>query len=117
MSYRGIQSKRSTNCMSLVDGSKWIHSGSVTSSPTNAPTSAIHRATAASRSRPTARTARPATIGTQMARERYGMCVVALGTRPPRQQREEADDHGERVVVDVPRLEVAQQRRGPADDL
>ena len=50
--------------------SKCSQSGSVTRKPTTAPTSAIQRAAPASRSRPTASTPRPATIGTQMASDR-----------------------------------------------
>ena len=77
MSKRGIQSASSTNCIFAVLVSKCSHSGSVTSNPASAPNSAIHRAAPASRSRPTARTTSPATIGTQMARERYGIVTSA----------------------------------------
>ena len=52
MSKRGIHSALSTNCMSEVFGLKCAHSGSVTRKPASAPTSAIQRASAASRSRP-----------------------------------------------------------------
>ncbi len=75
MSNRGIHSRRSTNCMPDAAGSKWKNSGSVTTKPASAPASAIHRAAAASRSRLTASTARPAAIGTQMASERYGVML------------------------------------------
>src|SRR5512140_611998 len=99
MSKRGIQSAYSTNCMLAVAGLKCSHSGNVTRNPASEPASAIQRAGAASRSRPTASTARPAMIGTQMASERYGMVVVASAANPPGQEREQADDHGEGVMV------------------
>src|SRR5687768_2019458 len=112
-SKRGIHSARSTNCMPEAASSKWRNSGSVTTKPASAPASAIQRAAAASRSRPTARTARPATIGTQTASERYGV-ITCLSVKPGKQC-EDADDHRERVVVDVTGLDVPQQRRAPAD--
>src|SRR4030042_1801823 len=114
MSKRGIHSLRSTNCMFGVALSKSSQSGSVTMKPASAPARAIQRAAAASRSRPTASTARPAAIGTQTASDRYG--IMAFSPRPPGQEREDAEDHGERVMVDVARLHVAHERRGPADD-
>src|SRR5215831_3693025 len=90
----------------------------VTAKPATAPTSASQRATGASLSRFTASTITPATIGTQIERLRYGsMRAARLAPDPPGQQREDADDHGEGVVIDVPRLDVPQQRRGQLDDL
>src|SRR5512143_783749 len=137
MSKRGIQSAYSTNCIAAVRVSKWTHSGTVTRNPAIEPSSAIQRAGAGLRSRPTASTTQPATMGTQIASERYGIIAPRSGAprdiraarsaaglpgrrsssaHPPRQQREEPDDHRERVVVDVARLHVAQQRGRPADD-
>jgi hypothetical protein len=69
-SKRGIHSPRSTNCSAEVVVSKWKNSGSVTTNPASAPTSAIQRARDASLSRCSTSTATPATIGTQIARER-----------------------------------------------
>ncbi len=104
--------------------SKWTYSGIVTRNPATAPISAIQRATSrASRSRPTPSTATPATIGTQIASERYGVVtpsprsqLCAATHAPPVQQHEDADDHRERVVVDVARLDAAHQRRNQADE-
>src|SRR5262249_23148714 len=109
-------SARSANWKSDVPISNIVHSGTVTRKPARAPKSAIQRAIPASRSRPTASTASPATIGTQMASERSG--GIARGSSapgPPCQQREKADDHGERIVIDVACLQMPQQRRAPAD--
>ena len=49
---------------------KCVTSGSVTAKPATEPTSAIQRASAASRSRENVSTTSPATTGTQMARLR-----------------------------------------------
>src|ERR1700682_4028330 len=38
-----------------------------------------------------------------------------LSSYPPRQEREYADDHGECVVIDISRLNLAQQRRCRTD--
>src|SRR6478735_8591595 len=108
MSKRGIHSTNSTNCIADVVRSKLVKSGIVTRNPAIAPASAIQRANAASRSRPTTSTATPATIGTQMASDRYGV-TGSLPSRvsrrsshaPPVEQAEDADDHHERVVIDV----------------
>src|SRR5829696_2914803 len=102
MSKRGIHSTRSTNCIAEVATSNCAYSGTVTRKAAIAPIRAIQRAAPASRSRPTASTARPATIGTQIARERNG--VTGSPHAPPVEQHEHADDHRERVVVDVARL-------------
>src|SRR6188508_3834590 len=114
MSKRGIHSLRSTNCICDVPVSKCSQSGSVTARPAIAPARAIQRAAAASRSRPTASTARPATIGTQMDRDRYG--IIAASPRPVREQCEYAEDHRERVVIDVAGLHVPPERSRPADE-
>ena len=70
MPKRGIQSVSSTNCMALVVVSNCVYSGIVTRKPATAPTSAIQRTGPGSRSRPNASASKPATIGTQMERER-----------------------------------------------
>src|SRR6185312_11368048 len=114
MSKRGTHSICSTNCIAAVVVSKSIHSGIVTANPASAPISAIQRACAASRSSRITSVARPATMGTKMASERYGI-ARALSDDPPRQQREHADDHGEGVLVDVARLQAPQHRRQEAD--
>src|ERR1700720_787746 len=46
-----------------------------------------------------------------------GFCISLLAADPPGQQRENADDHGEGVVVDVSGLDLPQQRGGRADHL
>src|SRR6185437_1372489 len=73
MSKRGTQSAYSANCIADVDVSKCRYSGTVTTKPATAPIIAIQRAKPASRSRPKPSTAKPATIGTQIASDRYGM--------------------------------------------
>ena len=76
MSKRGIQSANSTNCIADVVVSKCRYSGTVTRKPATAPTSAIQRAKPASRSRLKPRTTTPATIGTQIASDRYGVIAT-----------------------------------------
>src|SRR6516225_8389663 len=84
----------------------------VTANPATAPTSASQRAAAASRSRCSASTRTPATIGTQMARLIKGSTVSrASAHHPPGEQRQHRQDHGEGVVVDAARLNMAQERR------
>ena len=94
--------------------SKWSDSGSVTRKPASAPTSAIQRAARrASRSRPTASTARPATIGTQMDEREVRAIIrsrLAASTHNV-SSANDADDHRERVVVDVAGLDLAHAAR------
>src|SRR5579864_5979908 len=127
MSKRGTQSAYSANCIADVDVSKLRYSGTVTTKPATAPISAIQRAKPASRSRPKPSTAKPATIGTQIASDRYGVVKgpPTLAASPPRvssdappvEQAENADDHHERVVIDVTRLDAPEFARDEADEL
>src|SRR5689334_3614384 len=135
MSKRGIQSANSTNCIADVERSKCRYSGIVTRKPARAPISAIQRAKLASRSRPKPSTATPATIGTQIASDRYGVMRASPHARPyrsnpflrprrsrprsphrpPVEQTEHADDHDERVVIDVARLDAPDFARHESD--
>src|SRR6185437_2609612 len=63
----------STNCIAEVFVSKPTHSGMVTRKPAIAPARATQRANIASCSRRKPSTARPATIGTQIESDRYGI--------------------------------------------
>src|SRR6185312_15650476 len=143
MSKRGTQSAYSANCIADVDASKCRYSGTVTTKPATAPIIAIQRAKPASRSRPKPSTAKPATIGTQIASDRYGVVKGAptlaasplrcprrgsnstLGAArrvespdvPPVEQSEDADDHHERVVVDIAGLDAPEFARDEADEL
>src|SRR5512139_2484098 len=88
--------------------------------PSSAPASASQRATAALRSDPVASTTTPATIGTQMTRERIdcpSMSIVLIKPREPGHQGEHPDQHGEGVVVDVARLECLHQARETLDQM
>src|SRR5512146_734131 len=114
---RGIQGESSTNCIALVCVLKPVYSGTLAAKPSTAPTSAIWRTVAAWRS-PNRSTTAPNRIGIQMVRLSQGVafivCPLSLA-EPQRQQHEYADDHGERVVIDVAGLEQAHQAADPAD--
>src|SRR6478735_7915681 len=106
---RAIQEAFSTNCISGVPSLNAPYSGSVTRKLTMAPISAIQRTARACSSRPSASSAVPNTIGVQMARLRTPTLFFSLSAEPdePRHQHEDADDHRQRVVVDVARLQSA----------
>src|SRR5712671_4491036 len=108
-------------------GWKPIQSGMQTASPRAEPASAVQRAGIGCLSLPIASTAMPKAIGTQIVSER--MCpwsivvvVVVVGLEflqvqpEEREQREHAEDHGERVVVDVAGLGAARDAGEPADE-
>src|SRR5574337_706315 len=116
MSKRGIHDAISTNCIADVESSKPTHSGIVTRNPAIAPASATQRANAASRSRRKPSTATPATIGTQIDSDRYGVIGAPSPDAPPVKEAEHADDHHKRVVVDVARLDVAHDARREPDE-
>src|SRR5512140_2034970 len=114
---RGIQGESSTNCIALVCVLKPAYSGRLAARPSTAPTSAIWRTSAAWRS-PNASTSRPNRIGIQMLRLSQGVGFIVCPLRPAepqRQQHEHADDHRERIVIDVAGLEQAHQASDPAD--
>src|SRR5574340_20666 len=115
MSKRGIHDAISTNCIAEVELSKPTHSGMVTRKPATAQASATQRASAASRSRLKPSTATPAAIGTQIDSDRYGVIGGTSSHAPPVEEPEHPDDHHERVVVDVARLDVAHHARHDPD--
>src|SRR3954470_198909 len=103
-----------------------IQSGMQAAKPRSEPTSAVQRAGIGLRSLPASSTAMPKTIGTQIASERtypwnIGCCSFPrrselLQVEPEeREQREHAEDHRERIVVDVARLHAAGDAGEKAD--
>src|SRR6478609_11106448 len=115
---RAIQEAFSTNCISGVPSLNALYRGSVTRKLTTAPISAIQRTARACSSRPSASSAVPNTIGVQMARLRtptlFFSLLSVVEPDEPRHQHEHADDHRERVVVDVARLQAAGDAGEPA---
>src|SRR5512135_2803307 len=114
---RGIQGVSSTNCIALVCVLKPVYSGRLAARPSKAPISAVWRTSAPWRS-PNASTSRPNRIGIQMLRLSQGVGFIVCPlwpAEPQRQQHEYADDHGERIVIDVAGLEQAHQPSDPAD--
>src|SRR5687768_9454733 len=95
-----------------------------TASPSTEPASAVQRAGSGLRSWPIASTATPKAIGTQMAAERRypwrSIVVVVLEllqVQPEEgEEREHAEDHRERVVVDEAGLRPARDAGEPADE-
>jgi hypothetical protein len=77
----GIQAARSVNCIAVVCGSKRVHSGRLAASVRMATPSARRRA-AMGRPSPSASTARPPAIGSQMRVLRMGRSVGSMRTRP-----------------------------------
>src|SRR5690349_1257229 len=74
------------------------------------------RAAGALRSEPVASTRTPKIIGIQIAKLSSGRPVGMAGSaQDHRQQHEDADDHGEGVVVDEAGLQGADNGREPAD--
>src|SRR5512139_1984015 len=90
--------------------------------PSSEPASASQRASAALRSEPVASTTTPATIGTQMTRERFdcpnmNMSIVLVEPCEPGHQGKHPDQHGEGVVVDVAGLESLDQAGAAFDQV
>src|SRR6185436_17160143 len=125
---RGIQDRISTNCMSAIAWNP-VQRGMQTAKPSTAPTRATRRTGSGCLSFPIASTAMPNAIGTQITSERRNpwniVVVVAawkvgselLQVEPEeREQREHAEDHRERIVVDVAGLHAAGHAREPADE-
>src|SRR5258708_23856337 len=122
---RAIQGAFSTNCIAAT-GLKAVHSGMHTARPRIDAASAVQRAGAGLRSSPKTSTAIPKAIGTQMVSERrypWNIVVVFLGRRDlgpaevdeeEAQEREHAEDHRERVRIDVARLHAPRDPREPA---
>src|SRR3990172_2107149 len=73
------------------------------------------RARLALRSPPVASTATPPMIGSQVAMLNKCWLSMRLAVEENGDQQEQAEDHGEGVVVHVARLDVARDRRPPAD--
>src|SRR4051812_44583 len=124
---RSIQGLSSTNCMLLVPVSNPVISGTVTRNPAIAPTSATMRPSRGWRSPPAASTITPATMGTQTERLSQWVALSKMflalrsagiedAVQPQREDQEHADDHAERIVIDVPRLDPAHDAGDPADD-
>src|SRR3989338_5074963 len=140
---RGIQSCSSTNCISEVLGTNLVYNGIVTRKPSTEPIMARMRASGAFLSSPVASTRMPNMIGSQIATLITGnpkimllflYCRSGFSPTPPYhvglkpdlqpskpvphgQQHEYADDHGKRIVVDIPGLEMAHHAREHPDQL
>src|SRR5690606_23458820 len=117
-----IQTLFSTNCMAALPTSKPVYSGTVTARPASAPARAIQRTRPACRSRPSANSKEPTTIGVQMARLSKPMVIsffVVLLREPDeiRHEQHHTDQHHQRVVVEVAGLGAAHHGRDGADDL
>src|SRR6185295_20067759 len=82
--------------------------------------SAIQRPSGALPS-PTMRISSPAAIGNQIRRLSspipLGMILLFLSSQQPGKQRRQADDHCERVVIQVPRLRLSQHGANDTDAL
>src|SRR5258708_11955489 len=125
---RAIQGAFSTNCIAAT-GLKSVHSGTHTARPRIDPASAVQRAGAGLRSSPKTSTAIPKAIGTQMVSGRrypWNIVVVFFGRRglspaevdeEEAEEREHAEDHRERVGIDVARLHAPRDPREPADQM
>src|SRR5690606_28070669 len=105
--------------MSAVEASKPVYSGIVTARPTSEPSSASPRAKPGFSSRPISMTTRPKMIGTKIASDSQGKeeCTISLAIlfdqHKEGYQRQNADDHGKGVVVDVAGLHMARHRSHP----
>src|SRR5574337_1147287 len=107
---RGIQVLDSTNCIAGVPSLKPSYSGSVTRKLTAAPISATQRTSRACRSLPNASSTTPKKIGTQIARLSNPIFLVSLSEpNEVGHQDEHADDHRQRIVVQVTGLHPAQR--------
>src|SRR5579875_1171637 len=119
---RSIQFACSMNCSAALDVSKPVISGRVTIKPRTEPISATQRAGAGLRSEPTARTRTPKMIGSQIATLRIGKeCIGSLALFAAErykqgQEPQHADNHGERVVIDVTGLKEADHTGEPGDE-
>src|SRR5690606_19854890 len=98
--------------MSAVEASKPVYSGIVTARPTSDPIRATPRAKPRFSSRPISMTARPKRIGTKIASDSQGKeeCTISLAIlfdqHKEGYQRQNADDHGKGVVIDIAGLHV-----------
>jgi hypothetical protein len=114
----------STNCIAAVPVSKPVISGRVTRKEPAAPTSAMAAHGAGVLSRPMASSSTPKAIGIQMARLSRPIVLLLLtflsapcpsarrpqvGPQPPGQQAEDAQQHHQRIPVEVPGLHQAHQ--------
>src|SRR5262245_48889425 len=96
--------------MAAVEPSKPVKSGTLATNVITQLPSASQRASTAWRS-PSNSITTPVAIGSQISRLSSpipcGIPFLSLSQQPPRQQRGEADDHCERIVIQVSRLHVA----------
>src|SRR5687768_13418929 len=118
----GIHGRLSPNCIAALVASRPVNSGTLSASVSSATSSANIFACSARRS-PNSSVSAPPAIGSQISRLSRGKAggigsSLSFSTAPGQhgQQRDEAEDHGEGVVVEVAGLQVAQQRRGAVDD-
>src|SRR5512140_3950443 len=102
-----------------------LQSGRHTRKPRTEPARAVQRAGAGARSLPIARTAIPKAIGTQIVSVRRYPWNIVVFARPvlraevhpeEGEEREHAEDHRERVVVDEARLHAARAAGDPSDE-
>src|SRR5690606_11993961 len=125
MSNAGIHARSSTNCIAAVPYSKPVNSGMVSSSVAAATKVANQRA-ALSRG-PMARVTRPPRIGSQTSRLSKGIALwrgsgvtsrswSVQGTDEHGQHQDQAEDHREGVVVEVPGLGAAADAGRQVDD-
>src|SRR5918993_2053998 len=122
MSNAGIHGWLSTNCMAGLATSMPVNRPMLSTKVSTETSSAKLRASAA-RWSPKNRHAAPPNIGSQIRRLSRGQLAGRVTKRSsaahPRQHREqhdEAQDHGECVVVQVARLQAARDGRDAVDD-
>src|SRR5256885_138929 len=117
---RSIHSAFSTNCIAAVLLSNCWISGSVTARPARAPTRASQRTALTWSSRPRASRRAPNAIGTQI--ERLNQCIFVLPLllvepHEIRHESENAQQHDQRVVIEIARLQLAHPLADAADEL
>src|SRR5690606_21319049 len=102
--------------MPLAAWSKPVNSGRLRANTASATTSEVHRA-ACARVSPSASTAAPPRIGSQIRRLRRGYFCTVSGPMADQngQQHDQADDHRERIVVEVSGLQAAHESGGESD--
>src|SRR4029078_9950174 len=121
MSKLGIHGCLSPNCIAALDASRPVNSGTVRARVSSATSNANTFACPARRS-PNSSASAPPAIGSQISRVSRGKAggigssLKGSAVGQHGQQRDEAEDHGEGVVVEVAGLQVAQQRGGAVDD-
>src|SRR6476619_3281526 len=123
---RAIQACFSANCIAAVPRLNPVTSGIVTAKLAVAAISAAQRTASARSSRPKARSRTPATMGSQMAMLRSGMFLLfaersapdhVAEERPelPGHEADHADDHDQRIPVEIAALQAPAERGDAAD--